>query len=68
MGNENEDLIRLERYETFRCDVVAELASTEGQLRDLKTAGKTRTATYQQLFANRLTLRGILERLADHGV
>jgi hypothetical protein len=68
MGNENEDLTRLERYETFRCDVVAELASTEGQLRDLKTAGKTRTATYQQLFANRLTLRGILERLADHGI
>ena len=68
MGNENEDLIRLGRYEAFRCDVVAELASTEGQLRDLKTAGKTRTATYQQLFANSLTLRGILERLADHGI
>ena len=35
MGDENEDLARLGRYEAFRCDVVAELASTEGQLRDL---------------------------------
>ena len=68
MGDENEDLARLGRYEAFRCDVVAELASTEGQLRDLKATGKTKTATYQQLFANRLTLRSILEKLADHGI
>ena len=68
MGDENEDLARLGRYEAFRCDVVAELASTEGQLRDLKATGKTKTATYLQLFANRFILRGILERLADHGI
>jgi hypothetical protein len=68
MGEKDEDLARLERYESFRRDVVTELAGTEGQLRDLKAAGKTKTATYQQLFANRLTLKGILERLADHGI
>ena len=68
MGDENEDLARLGQYEAFRCNVVAELASTEGQLRDLKATGKTKTATYQQLFANRLILRGILERLAGHGI
>ncbi|MCH3942904.1 MAG: hypothetical protein WAY93_02840 [Atopobiaceae bacterium] len=63
-----EDVARLERYEAFRRDVVAELVETEASLRSLKAEHKTKTATYQQLFANRFLLKGILDKLAEHGI
>lgn len=61
-------IAQLERYEAFKRDVLAELAETEVTLRTLKAQGKTRSATYQQLLANRYALQGIVDRLVDHGI
>lgn len=59
---------RLERYDLFAKQVHADLAQTERELAQLKAEGKTRSATYQQLFANLMTLRQIVERLEDAGL
>ncbi len=65
---EGADQRRLERYDLFAKQVHADLAQTESQLAQLKAEGKTRSATYQQLFANLMTLRQIVERLEDAGL
>ncbi len=49
------DREKLERYVRFAQDLRDELAETDQQLKDMKAQGRTKTATYQQLFANRLT-------------
>ena len=64
----SEDKVQVERYEAFRRDVISELADTKTRLATLKAEGKTRSATYQQLYANRIVLEGILDRLAEHGI
>lgn len=59
---------RLERYELFANTVYADLEQTERDLARLKEEGRTRSATYQQLFANRMALREIVTRLKDAGL
>ena len=48
---------RLERFEAVLADLVAEQEATAATLERLRAEGKTRTATYQQLAARKLTLR-----------
>lgn len=52
--NSATDADRLARYDHFVAGIRAE--------------GKVKTATYQQLFANRMTLEGIERRLRDAGL
>ena len=59
---------RLQRFDAFVRGVHDELQQTEAQMRELADAGRTRTATYQQLMANRMTLRQIVDRLEDAGL
>jgi DNA-binding MarR family transcriptional regulator len=65
---EGADQRRLERYDLFADKVRTELSLTEAQLAELKAERKTRTATYQQLFANRMTLQQIVDRLKEAGL
>ena len=65
---EGADQRRLERYDLFADKVRSELVQTESELAELKAEGKTRTATYDQLFANRMVLRQIIERLEEAGL
>lgn len=42
-----------------------ELATTDQKLQTLKAQGKTKTATYRQLFANRFMLEEMVSRLDE---
>lgn len=59
---------RLQRFDAFARGVRDDLAQTRAQLEELRAEGRTKSATYQQLFANRVTLEQIVERLADAGL
>lgn len=64
MGDER----RLEEFEGFARDVRAELAETNARMDALRAENKIKTATYRQLFANRVTLKEIDARLAERGL
>lgn len=51
---------RLEQFEKMLCAVQNEYGSIERQLSELKEKGKTRSVTYQQLFARKLTYQNML--------
>ncbi len=59
------DREKLERYVRFAQDLRDELAETDQQLKDMKAQGRTKTATYQQLFANRFMLEEMVSRLDE---
>ncbi len=59
------DREKLERYVRFAQDLRDELAETDQQLKDMKAQGRTKTATYQQLFANRFMLEEMVSRLEE---
>ena len=59
---------RLERYDLFAKTVREDYAKTTAQMRELSSQGKTKTATYRQLFANLMTLKEILSRFEDAGL
>ena len=56
---------KLERYEGFARGLRDELATTDQKLQTLKAQGKTKTATYRQLFANRFMLEEMVSRLDE---
>lgn len=56
---------KLERYERFARDLRDELATTDQKLQTLNAQGKTKTATYRQLFANRFMLEEMVSRLDE---
>ncbi len=58
-----EALRRLSQYEDLRASLETQLSSTLEKLEALKTQGKNRGATYQQLLAQKLTLRDFLSRM-----
>lgn len=62
------DADRLARYDRFAEEIRAEFAGTRKRLADLRAQDKVKTATYQQLFANRMTLEGIDRRLRNAGL
>lgn len=61
---------RLAAYDAFARDAREELAGCNARMEALRAEGKTKTktATYRQLFANRMTLADIVRRLEDHGL
>ena len=59
---------RLERYDLFAKTVREDYAKITAQMRELRSQGKTKTATYRQLFANLMTLKEILSRFEDAGL
>ena len=62
------DTARLEAYDRFARGVRDDLARTCAQMDELRAQDKVWTATYRQLFANRVTLKEIDARLAEHGL
>lgn len=63
-----DDKIRLEAYDAFAREAREELARTTARMDELRAADKVKTATYRQLFANRITLKEIDARLAEKGL
>lgn len=59
------DREKLERYVRFAQDLRDELAETDQQLKDMKAQGRTKTATYRQLFANLFMLEEMVSRLDE---
>lgn len=62
------DSERLERFEQILEDLKKESALVESQIEDLKAKGKTKTATFKQLLARKLTLTQFLGVFEKHGL
>ncbi len=58
----------LERYRQMQHEVEGEYRSTVERMEELKDAGKVKTATYQQLFARKMTLAAFLDLYRKHGL
>ena len=58
-----EALRRLSQYEDLRASLEGQRASTLEKLESLRAQGRTRSATYQQLLAQKLTLKDFLSRI-----
>lgn len=63
-----EESERLARFEAVLADWVAERESVNATLEALRAQGKTRTATYQQLTARKLTLKSVLTPFEEQGL
>ncbi len=63
-----EESERLARFEAVLADWVAERESVAATLEALRAQGKTRTATYQQLTARKLTLKSVLAPFEEQGL
>ena len=59
---------RLARFEAFAEAVSDDRQATQSRMESLRNQGKMRTATYQQLLANKMTLDQIIARLSDAGI
>lgn len=62
------DAERLAAYDAFARDVRADLVEASERMDALRAENKVKTATYRQLFANRMTLKDIDRRLAERGL
>ena len=62
------DFERLQAFDAFAADVRAELTDTQSRMELLRAEGKVKSATYQQLFAIRATLKDIDRRLVERGL
>lgn len=62
------EMRRLERFDRFARDVRHELEQAEAQMQELREEGRVRSATYQQLYANRTILVDIVRRLSEAGL
>ena len=56
-------LARLGAYEDMHEALEAELTQTENKMTALRQAGKEKSATWRQLFAQKLTLQNLLTRV-----
>lgn len=65
---EPNDSERLARFEAALAALVAEQTALAATLDDLRAQGKTRTATYQQLMARKLTLKAALAPFEEAGL
>jgi hypothetical protein len=59
---------RLEAFETMLADVLRREREEGAELERLRSEGRTRTATYRQLVANRLTYRAVLSLYEEYGL
>lgn len=58
----------LVRFRAMRDATLEELAQTEATLGELRAQGKVKTATYQQLFARKMTLSAFADLYRQHGL
>ena len=56
---------RLEAFEKMLKDIQRQAEYENEKLQELKAAGKEKTATYRQLFANRFMLEEMVSRLDE---
>lgn len=63
-----DDRDRLDAFEAFAAEVRDELRQVTERMDALRAENKVKTATYQQLFAARITLKEIDGRLTEHGL
>jgi hypothetical protein len=59
---------RLQRFDAFARGVNDELSQTRAQMDELRAEGRVKSATYQQLMANRMVLEQIVARLKEFGL
>ena len=63
-GQSSEEALRRHsQYDDLRASLEGQLASTLEKLDSLRAQGRTRSATYQQLLAQKLTLKDFLSRI-----
>lgn len=58
----------LEGFIQMRDAVVQELEEAETRMAELRAEGKVKTATYQQLFARKMTLGTMIDLYKDYGL
>ncbi len=59
---------RLEAFEKMLKDIQRQAAYENEKLQELKAAGKEKTATYRQYFANRMLYKMMLDRYREYGL
>nr|WP_326171130.1 hypothetical protein [uncultured Oscillibacter sp.] len=62
------ELERLAAYDRMYKDLLREQAGVLEKLEALRSAGKQRGATYQQLLAQKLTLQNLIGRFEIYGI
>lgn len=62
------DSERLNEFEQILAELEDESAIVESQIEDMKAKGKTKTATFKQLLARKLTLSQFLSVFEKHGL
>ncbi len=67
-GYFGEAIVRLAMYENFHEDLLREQEVLLKKLEGLRAEGKTRTVTFKQLVAAKLTNSHVLLLLAQHGL
>lgn len=68
MTPEQQQADRLARFEQMLAGLRGQYDSLTAQMASLKAQGKTRTATYRQLMAQRLTVSQMLECCRVYGL
>lgn len=61
-------LARLAQYEDLHESILREQQHVNEKMETLRAQGKNKTVTFQQLFADKLTLVGILSRFQTYGL
>lgn len=59
---------RLEAFEKMLAQIVLQAEYETAQMEKLKAAGKEKSATYRQYFANRLVYRQMLDTYRKYGL
>lgn len=59
---------RLESFEKMLAEIQDQAAYENSQMEKLKAAGKEKTATYRQFFANRMMYRTMLDIFRRYGL
>ena len=59
---------RLEAFEKMLAQIVSQAEYETAQMEKLKAAGKEKSATYRQYFANRLGYRQMLDTYRKYGL
>ena len=62
------DLERLAAYDRMYADLLKERDKVRSDLDNLRSAGKNKGATYQQLLAQKLTVQNLIGRFEIYGI
>ena len=62
------DLERLAAYDRMYADLLKERDKVLSDMEKLRSAGKNKGATYQQLLAQKLTLQNLIGRFEIYGI